>query len=604
MFSLGAARHGLSEQDRMVHNAVVFTQRLPDITDDGQHWIRLFELDPGPSCPMTSTTDGISVSGRLLTCTLEDCPPYLALSYSWGEQPTLVPFVVGSHQDFLISLDLHYALRNLRRENQRCYVWIDTICINQADIPERNSQVKIMREVYARAESVCIWLGMPLSSAGNLTGARVQDIKYDVVQHIASKGVRNWWRRRWVVQEAAAVTAEPFVLLGNLRLPWKAFIRHCISFNMRLKHRDIDQETVKEISTFSTVLSTRGTFRRLQNTCNLRFLLQSTVDFHASDPHDAIYAVLGLADDAAKQAVRVDYGMSIIDLYADITQMVVEESSWELGHPLDVVMNSCWQRLFLAEPSWILDFSHRSTHNASWGQFDNQTMLEAYSIPTNANARVDGNAPTQSMGLSNELHGFDKGRPSQADMTVCGGHVIVKPVDDDKLRALFDEGLRKMTVSGFVVGVISNIVPVNEHIISLTTESQPAVVDECAMAVKLQCSASKLASAVRRFENIHARHLCSVDQMAVFVTEDGDIGMCYSTMNNGRPGLDVSPPILKAGDQVVCIYGAGSPALVRVCAGNPGKHFRLLLPCMFMRDCKCYYDQPHTVEGFKRMSFA
>ena len=195
MSSSLAVRHGLSEQERMAHNATAFTERLPDNTDSDHHWIRLFELDSGPRCPTTSTTDGISVSGRLLTCALEDCPPYLALSYSWGEQSTLVPFVVGSHQDFLISLDLHYALRNLRHEHQSCYVWIDTICINQADISERNSQVKIMREVYARAESVCIWLGMPPSSTGDLTGARVQDIKYDVVQHIASKGARNWWRK-------------------------------------------------------------------------------------------------------------------------------------------------------------------------------------------------------------------------------------------------------------------------------------------------------------------------------------------------------------------------------------------------------------------------
>lgn len=251
MFSPVGARHGLSETERMAHNPAAYTERLLDIADDHQHWIRLFELDPGPSCPTTGTTNGSSVSGRLLKCTLADCPPYLALSYSWGEQPVLVPFVVGSHEDFLISLDLHCALRNLRHEHETCYVWIDTICINQLDIPERNSQVRIMREVYACAESVCVWLGMPPSSAGDLTGAKVQDIRYDVVQHIASRGARNWWRRRWVVQEAAAATTEPFVLLGNLRLPWRALIRHCISFNMRLEHSHIDRENLQEINTFS-----------------------------------------------------------------------------------------------------------------------------------------------------------------------------------------------------------------------------------------------------------------------------------------------------------------------------------------------------------------
>jgi hypothetical protein len=133
-------RHGLSEPERKAHNEAAYTDRLLDTANGHEHWIRLFGLDPGPSCPTTITTNGFSVSGRLLTCKLADCPPYLALSYSWGLQPTLVPFVVGSHRDFLISLDLHYALRNLRYGHQRRYVWIDTICINQKDIPERNSR--------------------------------------------------------------------------------------------------------------------------------------------------------------------------------------------------------------------------------------------------------------------------------------------------------------------------------------------------------------------------------------------------------------------------------------------------------------------------------
>jgi hypothetical protein len=588
----------------MSHNAAAFVERLPDFADGQKHWIRLFELDPGPSCPTTSTTDGLYVSGRLLKCSLTDCPPYLALSYSWGEQPTLVPFVVGSHEDFLISLDLHYALRNLRHEHQPRYVWIDTICINQVDIPERNSQVKIMREVYARAESVCIWLGMPPVSAGDLTGARLQDIKYDVVQHIASRGVRNWWRRRWVVQEVAAAATEPVVLLGNLRLPWKGFIRHCVRFNMRLRNSDIDQETVREISTFSTILGTRMSFRNTNKyTCNLEFLLRSTVDFHASVPHDAIYAVLGLADDEAKQAVRVDYNMSIIDLYAEITELLVGERSWESTYPLDVLVSNCWQRLMLAEPSWILDFAHRSIHSASWGQFDDQTMSDAYSMPGTADVRANDDASTQSMGLSNELLDRNRKWSSQADTTVCGGHVTVKSVNDNELRASFGKDPRTMTCSGFVIGVIRNIISVHEHLLSLRTESQPATVDESAIHMKLQCSKSKLASAFRRFEDIHQPYLCSVDQMVVFVTVDGDIGMCYSTMADGRPGLDTCSAVLRAGDHVVCVYGLGSPAIVRMSAGDLGKYFCLLLPCMFMQDCECYTGQPHSVEAFKRMTF-
>lgn len=120
------------------------------------------------------------------------------------------------------------------------------------------------------------------------------------------------------------------------------FIRHCISFNMRLKPSNTDPETAKEFSTFSTISSAGVTFREPRDTSHLSFLLRSTVDLHASDPHDAIYAVLGLADDETKQAVRVDYGMPFIDLYADITQILVEASPWGSEYPLNVVMSSCW----------------------------------------------------------------------------------------------------------------------------------------------------------------------------------------------------------------------------------------------------------------------
>lgn len=36
------------------------------------------------------------------------------------------------------------------------YLWIDQICINQGDLPERGDQVRRMREVYRKAKAVCV----------------------------------------------------------------------------------------------------------------------------------------------------------------------------------------------------------------------------------------------------------------------------------------------------------------------------------------------------------------------------------------------------------------------------------------------------------------
>lgn len=39
------------------------------------------------------------------------------------------------------------------------FLWIDAVCINQADLDERNSQVRIMPEIYSKASCVLVWLG-------------------------------------------------------------------------------------------------------------------------------------------------------------------------------------------------------------------------------------------------------------------------------------------------------------------------------------------------------------------------------------------------------------------------------------------------------------
>lgn len=55
--------------------------------------------------------------------------------------------------------ELYSALKRLRSEDREWRIWVDALCINQADVAERNLHVKMMGEVYARAETVRVWLG-------------------------------------------------------------------------------------------------------------------------------------------------------------------------------------------------------------------------------------------------------------------------------------------------------------------------------------------------------------------------------------------------------------------------------------------------------------
>ncbi|KAN0095053.1 hypothetical protein V8E51_015764 [Hyaloscypha variabilis] len=50
---------------------------------------------------------------------------------------------------------------NLWEQGQAIYLWADGICINQLDVEEKTWQVKLMGEIYRRAEGVVAHLGAP-----------------------------------------------------------------------------------------------------------------------------------------------------------------------------------------------------------------------------------------------------------------------------------------------------------------------------------------------------------------------------------------------------------------------------------------------------------
>ena len=40
-------------------------------------------------------------------------------------------------------------------------IWLDAMCINQCDVSEKEYQVRLMRDIYASATQVLVWLGGP-----------------------------------------------------------------------------------------------------------------------------------------------------------------------------------------------------------------------------------------------------------------------------------------------------------------------------------------------------------------------------------------------------------------------------------------------------------
>lgn len=82
---------------------------------------------------------------------------FAALSYVWGAPGDRVTITLDG-ADFFIQANLCRFLRQVRRFG--CSnIWLDAICVNQNNIPEREQQVGLMQRIYPQAEHVLVYLG-------------------------------------------------------------------------------------------------------------------------------------------------------------------------------------------------------------------------------------------------------------------------------------------------------------------------------------------------------------------------------------------------------------------------------------------------------------
>lgn len=69
----------------------------------------------------------------------------------------------GNLSDFFRSYMADFPARHLQSRkhtyNQAAYLWIDAVCIDQANAPEKGMQIPLMGEIYSRAGRVLAWLG-------------------------------------------------------------------------------------------------------------------------------------------------------------------------------------------------------------------------------------------------------------------------------------------------------------------------------------------------------------------------------------------------------------------------------------------------------------
>jgi hypothetical protein len=101
---------------------------------------------------------------RMCTFWLDDPQTlsFTAMSYTWGNPTANKAIEIDGHI-FKTTASVYEMLLHIEHG---IWLWIDALCINQADFDERATQVKLMGSIYSMANRVVIWLGPASEDSG------------------------------------------------------------------------------------------------------------------------------------------------------------------------------------------------------------------------------------------------------------------------------------------------------------------------------------------------------------------------------------------------------------------------------------------------------
>ncbi|KAH7322437.1 heterokaryon incompatibility protein-domain-containing protein [Stachybotrys elegans] len=396
--------------------------------------------------------------------------------------PHNFPFVVGSEFSSMVQRHVSELIgQGADKQDESyqhssldsCYLtfWIDAVCINQRDQEERSQQVGRMKEIYSYAQSTLIWLGDDGHSAEDVRFAfsLIHDIRQriqpyidhraewtEVIDLITSEdfvanrirsitGIRQiltrpWFRRVWIIQEAATAQGPVVVMVGFHPIGWKFLSQVVIPCCEQMIHssyqplyvmfsteaegvhalRNLAKEYVDIMASGASSHDARTPdhapkrlYSLLQRTCGF---------FQATDPRDVIYAILGLIGiPITPQELLPNYNASVGHVFHQTALYLVRYTS-----RIEFLrFRKREEEDFSNVPSWVPDWRYVQMGEAR----DNENLL-AVKITEN--------------GLGLDLKGMTLGTvatvvyptiiAAEISKTVAGGYEELPNGKEDDLR--------------------------------------------------------------------------------------------------------------------------------------------------------------------------
>ena len=335
----------------------------------GSRYIRLLDILPGQG------EDIVHLS--LCTYPLHSAPKYIALSYTWGD-PKEVSTILCQGKALSITRNLEDVIWQLRESqesqdifagrafaregnNKTPYFWIDAICINQSDHDEKNHQVRLMWEIYSRADVVVAWLGkqnetikhgldlikqitavvekrsggpeVRLGENRNRQNFRITELENLGLSitspewdYLFSVLTLQWFSRVWVIQELVAAKKCHFLcgddIIDSSMLLWLGEIIE--EDKLLTSIRNFKRNRILGFNVASL-----ATLKMKEKQHDLTELLWSTHLFQASDPRDRVFALVNMAHKVTPRMFSdlIDYRLNTHEVLIKTADIILRQGS-------------------------------------------------------------------------------------------------------------------------------------------------------------------------------------------------------------------------------------------------------------------------------------
>lgn len=323
---------------------------------------------------------------------------FATLSYTWGD-PDITEKIMLNGEEIEVRKNLADALRVYRRlgwfQSSHYGLWVDAVCINQADAAEQGAQVARMRAIFAGSWTTVAFLGEATRTshlAMDLlkTLADLWATSYEVPPHVLHElqmdpgalGPGKWlalhdflqrkyWSRLWIVQEAVLAPDNMPMFLGDEFITWRQvrdglsaihvhfwYVKDtCFAYDRSLLQ---DTQEVPESWDTETLHHIDKDLNRIvlkENLGENRMRMDELLDVAAATscfyPVDKVYGLLGVMPTAVAKQIVVDYEIREARLFESVARLFIRHEGLNI-----LRSGTLWNRNQTA--SWAPDWTSKA----------------------------------------------------------------------------------------------------------------------------------------------------------------------------------------------------------------------------------------------------